>query len=172
MRTKTLHAANEVPKAHVATPVDLGEILAEVLIDLEIRLAQTGGRVEVGPLPTIEADPAQMRQLFQNLVGNGLKFHQPGVPPIVRVMAVPAAGGWAISIADDGIGFDAAYTDRIFEVFQRLHGRDEYEGTGIGLAVCKKIVERHGGTLTAESKLGEGATFVVTLPGRAGDEST
>ena len=158
-------------KAHVATAVDLGEILTEVLIDLEIRLAQTGGKVEVGPLPTIEADPAQMRQLFQNLVGNGLKFHKPGAPPIVRVMAVPAAGGWAISIADDGIGFDVAYTDRIFEVFQRLHGRDEYEGTGIGLAVCKKIVERHGGTLTAESSLGEGATFVITLPRRVGERA-
>jgi len=112
-----------------------------------------------------------MRQLFQNLLGNALKFHRPGVPPVVRVRGELVPGGDApltcrVTVQDNGIGFDPKYRDRIFDVFQRLHGRDEYEGTGVGLAICRKIVERHGGTITAHSAPGEGATFVVTLPVR------
>src|SRR5205823_4856064 len=100
--------------------------------------------------------------------GNGLKFHRPGVPPVVRVAGrvVPGPAGpvCELTVADDGIGFDEKYLGRIFEVFQRLHGHHEYEGTGIGLAICKRIAERHGGTITARSRPGAGATFVVTLP--------
>jgi PAS domain S-box-containing protein len=153
--------------------VDLNEVAAGVVADLEVRLHETGARIEVGILPTIESDRLQMRQLLQNLIGNALKFHRKGERPIVRVAAemidTPDAQGrtvqtFRLSVADNGIGFDEKYLGRIFKIFQRLHGRGEYEGTGIGLAICRKIAERHGGTITARSKPGEGATFIVTLP--------
>jgi light-regulated signal transduction histidine kinase (bacteriophytochrome) len=146
---------------------DLGQIAREVLSDLEVRVEQTGGRVEIGDLPTLDADPLQMRQLLQNLIGNAMKFHRAGAPPHVRVSGSVLTDGpprARIVVADDGIGFDMKYLDRIFTPFQRLHGRQEYEGTGMGLAVCRRIVERHGGTLTAESAPGEGSRFLVTLP--------
>ncbi len=156
--------------------VDLAEVAREVVSDLEARLDETQGKVELGKLPIIEADPTQMRQLLQNLIANGLKFHKSGEPAVVRVTAerldgnnarpnnAEAADGFEISVQDNGIGFEEIYLDRIFEVFQRLHGRDEYEGTGIGLAICRKIVERHGGSLTARSTPGQGSTFLITLP--------
>lgn len=159
-----------------AAAVDLGEVAREVVADLEGRLQQTGGTIEVNGLPTISADPLQMRQLFQNLLGNSLKFRRPDVPPLVRVSGRVVPGPPAntedtqlglqceLVVEDNGVGFEPAYTDRIFEPFQRLHGRDEYEGTGMGLAICKKIVERHGGTITAFSTPGAGSRFLVTLP--------
>ncbi|OWK43519.1 PAS domain S-box protein [Fimbriiglobus ruber] len=169
---------------HLGT-VDLNEVLNDVLSDLEERLTHTGGRVTVTPLPTVTADPVQMRQLFLNLVGNALKFQKPDTPPVVTVTADPmtatnGAAGWRLSVADNGIGFEPVYAERIFEMFQRLHGRSEYEGTGIGLAICRKIVERHGGTLTARGRPGEGAEFVIDLPdprpphdaGRQTDDAT
>jgi PAS domain S-box-containing protein len=155
--------------------VDLMIVAREVIGDLEVRIEKTGGKVEVGALPTIEADAPQMRQLLQNLIGNALKFHAPGQSPVVKVdsrlLESPpgeAGGGqrYELTVSDNGIGFDEKYLDRIFAVFQRLHGRQEYEGTGIGLAVCRRIVDRHGGTITARSKPGEGATFIITLPAR------
>ena len=162
-------------KGRPFAPVDLNEVIADVLSDLETRLAQTGGTVEVEPLPIVESDPVQMRQLFQNLIGNALKFHREDAAPVVRVSAtivdsreITGRGGEGstcrISVADNGIGFDEKYLDRVFTIFQRLHGRGEYEGTGIGLAICRKIVERHGGTITARSQLGQGATFIASLP--------
>lgn len=152
-------------KAQPFAAVDLTKIAGEVLADLEVRIQQSGGRVEVGALPTIDADPTQMRQLLQNLIGNALKFHKEGIPPVVK-LSCPASnnGHCEIRVADNGIVFEEKYLDRIFAVFQRLHGRTTFEGTGIGLAVCRKIVERHGGTITANSQPGEGATFIVTLP--------
>ncbi len=160
--------------------VDLGVIAREVVSDLDGTLQQTGGQVEIGALPTLEADPLQMRQLLQNLIGNGLKFHRPDVPPLVRVQgrlleaADLAAAGldpertwYEIAVADNGIGFDEVYLDRIFQVFQRLHGRTEYAGTGVGLAICRKIAERHGGQITARAQPGQGSTFLVCLPGGA-----
>jgi signal transduction histidine kinase len=161
--------------------VDLRQIAEEVVSDLEGRIHQTGGHVEIGDLPTIEADATQMRQLLQNLIGNGLKFRRPGVPPVVSVEAealdselteADAAGGlpesstWRIIVRDNGIGFDEKYLDRIFDVFQRLHSRGEFEGTGMGLAICRRIVIRHGGEITAEASPGQGATFLITLPAR------
>ena len=160
-------------KAQPFVLVDLAATAREVVSDLEGRLQQSGGRVEVGSLPTIDADPSQMRQLLQNLVANALKFHKPGEPPLVRVEArlLNGASGngrtdlrYEIAVSDNGIGFDEIYLDRIFEVFQRLHSRQEYEGTGVGLAICHKIVERHGGSITAKSAPDQGATFLVTLP--------
>ena len=168
-------------KAQPFARVDLGAIARDVLSDLETRLAQTDGRVDIGDLPTLAADPMQMRQLFQNLIGNALKFQKPGVPPEVTIRAVPWAAvppdadpppppgdGVRITVADNGIGFDQAYADRVFEVFQRLHGRGEYEGTGIGLAIVRKIVQRHGGQIVARGREGHGATFVIDLPAAAG----
>ena len=155
-------------KAQPFTRVDLNQVARDVLVDLEARLEQTGGRVEVGELPQIDADPTQMRQLIQNLIGNALKFHKPGVPPAVKVHAEASDGAETcrLIVEDNGIGFDEKYLDRIFNVFQRLHGRGQYEGTGIGLAVCRKIAERHGGSISARSTSGEGSSFVVTLPTR------
>ena len=157
-------------RAQPFKPVDLKLIAREVTGDLEARIERTGGRVEIGELPVIEADPTQMRQLLQNLIGNALKFHRPETPPVVTVRASQVGSAdqqapvWRLEIADNGIGFDEKYLDKIFAIFQRLHGRDEYEGTGIGLAVCQKIVERHRGTITASSQPGQGATFIITLP--------
>jgi signal transduction histidine kinase len=149
-------------------PLDLNIVVREVLGDLETRIQQTGGTVEVGELPTIEADPTQMRQIFQNLIGNALKFRREGVPPVVRVSAeiIQTEDGprCQIVVADNGIGFDEQYSERIFRVFERLHGREQYEGTGVGLAIVKKIAERHGGSVVAHGVLNEGATFTVTLP--------
>lgn len=159
--------------------LDLRKLVGEVLSDLEVRIGQARGTVRVGPLPAIDADATQMRQLFQNLIANAVKFQRPGVPPVVQIegevvdLVPPGAGDGAaavptcrITVRDNGIGFDDKYRDRIFEVFQRLHGRDEYEGTGVGLAICRKIAERHGGAIEARGRPDEGATFVVTLPVR------
>jgi PAS domain S-box-containing protein len=161
--------------------VDLNGVMKEALSDLELRISQTSGRVDVECLPQIEADPVQMRQLFQNLVGNALKFHKPGVPPVVSIQATewgslpqdaeprpPSGRGYRIAVSDNGIGFDQAYSDRVFEVFQRLHGRGAYEGTGIGLAICRKIVQRHGGEINVRSRVGEGTVFFIDLPTFAG----
>jgi len=150
------------------TSVDLNVVAREVVSDLEASIEQVRGRVEIGGLPTLEADPIQMRQLLQNLISNALKFHQPDVPPVVEVYGTQLEDHdetrCQLTISDNGIGFDEQYLDRIFAVFQRLHGRDQYDGTGVGLALCRKIVERHGGCITARSSPGQGATFVVMLP--------
>ncbi len=157
-------------KALPFSVVDLNVIAREVLIDLETLIHTTQGTVTLDELPIIEADPLQMRQMLQNLLGNALKFHRRDVPPVVSVSGKVQADEQTgeeqclIAVRDNGIGFDEKYLDRIFTVFQRLHGRGEYEGTGIGLAVVRKIVARHGGTITARSSVGEGSTFLVTLP--------
>ncbi len=146
--------------------VDLSEIIKEVCSDLETKLKETGGNIDFGELPKLEADPAQMRQLFQNLISNALKYHKPNVPPLVKLEGETdiSAGLCRIRVIDNGIGFHQKYAGKIFNIFQRLHDKEEYEGTGIGLAICKKVVERHGGTITATSQLGEGALFEITLP--------
>jgi signal transduction histidine kinase len=145
-------------------PVDLGAVTSEVLEDLEAQIQRTGAAVEVGELPTISADPLQMRQLMQNLISNALKFHRDGVPPEVAVSATVDEGRVELTVRDNGIGFEPQYAARIFRVFERLHGRSEYPGTGIGLALCRKIAERHGGTALADATPGVGATFTVILP--------
>jgi PAS domain S-box-containing protein len=164
-------------KAHPFVPLDLAEVARAAVSDLEDRIHRTGGRVELGELPVVDGEPTQLRQLLLNLIGNGLKFHRAEEPPVVRVHSrrlsqppPPADGQFRVPVwhqlivEDNGIGFDEKYLDRIFEVFQRLHGRGEYEGTGMGLAICRKIVEHHGGTITARSTPGQGAAFIVTLP--------
>lgn len=145
--------------------VDLNQVAREVLCDIEIKIADSEGAVEVGGLPVIEADALQMRQLFQNLISNGLKFHRPGVPPRVSIKARLVGETYAeIVFADNGIGIETAYFERIFRVFERLHTRNEYEGTGVGLAICKKIAERHNGSIQVESEPGKGTQFLVHLP--------
>jgi light-regulated signal transduction histidine kinase (bacteriophytochrome) len=164
-----LSFARVASKAEPFSPVDMAQVTRDVLADLEVRIAETNAQVEVGELPTIDADAVQMRQLLQNLIGNALKFHQPGNLPRVRVLAdtnaaAPTPGFVRLVVEDNGIGFEEKYLDRIFTVFQRLHSRAEYPGTGVGLAICRKIVERHGGEITARSALGQGTSFVITLP--------
>jgi signal transduction histidine kinase len=163
-------------KAQPFHEVNLAQTAREVIEDLEGRIEMTKGRVELGELPTIDAEPLQMRQLLQNLVGNALKFRQPEVPPIVKIEARVFSGvlpqapetadqKWCeLTVSDNGIGFDIKYLDRIFNVFQRLHTRNEYEGTGMGLAIARKIVLHHGGFITARSAPGQGAAFIATLP--------
>ena len=152
------------------TSVDLGDVVRAVASDLEMRIQDAGGKVEIGKLPVIFGDRGQMAQLFQNLIGNGLKFRKPNESPVVKIYAefVIAQQGdantWRIIVEDNGIGFDEKYRERIFQIFQRLHGRSEYEGTGIGLAICRKIVDRHGGAITVSSSPGAGARFVIALP--------
>ena len=151
--------------------VDLSEVARLVLSDLESRIEQLNANVSVGDLPSITADRLQMSRLLQNLIGNALKFHKVGLVPEVRIysdMVSDLSGArkdlCRITVEDNGIGFDEKYSDRIFQVFQRLHGRDQYEGTGIGLAICRKIVDRHGGMIAVYSTPGVGSRFVVTLP--------
>jgi len=152
------------------TPVNLSAVLAMVLEDLEMRTREAGASFDIGSLPTIRANAAQMRQLLQNLLANALKFRAPERPCRIAIHArdvspdTSAAGTlWELRVEDNGIGFDPAYADRIFSPFQRLHPRNLYAGTGIGLAIVRRIAERHGGTVRAEGYTGQGATFVVTL---------
>jgi len=153
-------------KAQPFVRVSLETVAREVAKDLEVRVHDAGGRIDIGPLPAIDADPLQMRQLLQNLAGNALKFHRPDVTPVVTIEGSLDDGACHLRVSDNGIGFDEKYAERIFTMFERLHGRGKYEGTGIGLAICRRIAERHGGTITARSTPGEGATFLVTLPAR------
>jgi signal transduction histidine kinase len=147
------------------TRVDLTAIVQGVVVDLETVIADAGGRVDVGALPVVDADPAQMRQLFQNLLGNALKFRRKDEPPVIRLAAAGTPDGmWAITVADNGIGFKETQGERIFRMFERLHPRAAYDGSGIGLAICRRIVERHGGTIAATSTTGQGTTFTVVLP--------
>ena len=163
-----LQYARVTSKAQPFRTTDLKQILQEVLSDLEVRLGQCQGKVEVAELPVIEADALQMRQLFQNLLSNALKFHKPGEVPVVRVGSRPIEGGYyEIYVEDNGIGFDQKYVDRIFKPFQRLQGRHGYEGTGMGLAICQKIVKRHKGEITAHSVSGKGSTFIIRLPAQS-----
>ena len=155
-------------KAQPFQPIKLSEVLEGVLSDLEVRIEKSGVILEVDPLPIVEADALQMRQILQNLIGNALKFIREGVTPVVQVRSrvyMENEQEWCeVRIIDNGIGFEQQYAERIFQIFQRLHGRKTFEGTGIGLAICRKIAERHNGTLIAQGELNQGATFIFTLP--------
>jgi PAS domain S-box-containing protein len=153
--------ANEAPRRE---QVDLRELVDGVLRMLGPAIEQERATVVVGHLPTLVAEPTQLAQLLQNLIGNAVKFHAPGTPPTVRVEARRTIGACVVTVADDGIGIADADAERIFAMFTRLHGRDEYAGTGIGLAICRRIAERHGGRIYVESSVGEGSAFHVLLP--------
>ena len=169
-------------------PVDLSAIVLGVISDLEQRIRDTGARITVETLPLLHGDPTQLRQLFQNLIGNALKFHAPSSAPRISIRATvaqprqsprrpetvrrgdsaAASGRCEVSVSDNGIGFDPAFADRIFRPFQRLHGRNEFEGSGMGLAICRKIAQRHGATITVHTAPGKGTTFTVSFPPTSG----
>jgi light-regulated signal transduction histidine kinase (bacteriophytochrome) len=148
----------------------LSQVTRDVLEDLEAQVESSDALVRVGELPTISADALQMRQLMQNLISNAIKFRRAGISPEISIEATVADDDLRLTVRDNGIGFEPQYSGRIFRVFERLHGRGEYPGTGIGLALCRRIAERHGGTILADAELGSGATFTVTLPIRQRDE--
>ena len=144
--------------------VDTGALVHETLSSLDAAIRDAGAEVDVGKLPVIHADRAALAQLFGNLLSNALKFSDGRRPPHVDVFAARDDGGWRFTVADNGLGIDAKDADRVFGMFERLHGEDAYGGTGIGLAICKRIVERHGGRIWYEPSPGGGAAFSFTLP--------
>jgi signal transduction histidine kinase len=165
----------------VFEPVSISALVTDIVDDLEIAIARSGVQISTGELPIIPGDPTQLRQLFQNLISNAIKFTQmPLGAARVAITSKPVNGAdlpasankvsaaeklfWEISVQDNGIGFDPKYLDRIFEVFQRLHSRQSFTGSGIGLAICRRVAENHGGWITADSQPGQGATFRVYLP--------
>lgn len=152
---------------------DLAWVAREVVMDLETVVHESSARIEVGHLPVIEADALQMRQLLQNLLGNAIKYRRTDAAPVVRLTSVNGPKGHCtLVVTDNGIGFNPEYAEKIFQMFERLHGRTKYDGSGIGLAICRKIVERHGGTIIGTSSPGQGATFTVTLPVTHGQRLT
>jgi len=164
-------------KRKLFVPVDLAELILEVISDLKPSIEQTKGRVEMGALPIIEADRLHMRLLFRNLIGNALKYRKKEKPPVVKIKSTagnkyvknekghgPNGEFFKITVTDNGLGFEEQHADQIFDIFKRLHSQNQYEGTGMGLALSRIIVEQHGGNITAKGRPGQGATFVVTLP--------
>ncbi len=147
------------------TLLPLNELIQDVLTDMEIDIEKTSASVQVGNLPQIWAIPSQMRQLFQNLISNAIKFRKPTDLPVIQVMADDQrTDRFRIIIQDNGIGFDPKYADEIFMVFKRLHSYHEFEGSGVGLSICKKIIDRHNGMIRAESKVGSGSRFIIDFP--------
>jgi light-regulated signal transduction histidine kinase (bacteriophytochrome) len=144
-------------------------LVVDVISDIEVGIRNAGAQVNVGPLPSVRGDPNQLRQLFQNLIENAVKYRRPDVASMIRISGEENNGICRVFVEDNGIGFDEKYLQKIFQPFQRLHGRNEHPGLGIGLAVCRKIADRHRGTITAASTPGEGSTFIVTLPAERGE---
>ena len=160
--------------------VALDVVIQEVMNDLELQIEQSQASITIENLSPVYADPVQMHQLFLNLISNSLKFRKPDIPAVVNIEGrqVPISVGfegngftsiYEIKVSDNGIGFDEKYRNRIFQPFQRLHAREDYEGTGMGLAICRKIVERHGGDIQAHSKPGQGTTFIIKFPISSGE---
>ncbi|NLX03672.1 MAG: PAS domain S-box protein [Phycisphaerae bacterium] len=150
-------------RAQEPQPIEAADVVAAVLENLRMTIDETHARVDVGELPAVLADPTHLLQVFQNLIENALKFRSEA-PPHIRIAARRADGWWQFDVADNGIGMDPQYFDKIFVIFQRLHNRQKYPGTGIGLALCKKIIERHGGKIWVDSQPGQGTTVHFTLP--------
>ncbi|MFM7313943.1 MAG: sensor histidine kinase [Cyanobium sp.] len=155
--------ARVASRARPLKPAHLDAVLDEVLHSLQVRLKDQEARIERGPLPTVLADRGQLAQLIQNLIANALKFQEQGNTPVIGISAERLDDRWVVRVKDNGIGLAPEYREKIFVIFQRLHSREDFEGTGVGLAVCKKIIERHGGTIWVESEPAQGATFLFTL---------
>ena len=165
--TSLLELSRVTTRGQPLRPVSLVDSVAEAVADLELRIAETSARLEIGPLPTVMGDPAQIRQLFLNLLGNALKFRAPDrVPTVVLRAERGDDGSWCVEVEDNGIGFDEKYLDRLFKPFSRLHAASAFEGSGMGLAICRKIAARHGGEVTARARPGRGSVFRVTFPPR------
>lgn len=145
-------------------PVDLNGVVNEILEEQQEEIQSLNATVDVGPLPTLTAHRTDLKQVFQNLITNGLKYHRAGVPPHITIRATDDGNQYQFSVSDNGIGIEPKYFERIFQIFQRLHGRNEYPGTGIGLATCKKVVDIYGGQIWLDSMVGSGTTFYVTIP--------
>jgi light-regulated signal transduction histidine kinase (bacteriophytochrome) len=145
-------------------PIDCNDVLQEAMANLTTAIEESHAEIHAGPLPKVAGDEVQMLQLFQNLVGNALKFRNPEQQPQIQISAQREGANWVFAIRDNGIGIAAEHQSRIFLIFQRLHQRHEYPGTGIGLALCKKVIERHGGRIWVESEPGQGSTFYFTIP--------
>jgi light-regulated signal transduction histidine kinase (bacteriophytochrome) len=154
---------NEVDRA--AEQIDANQVMQQVVKDLSAAISDSDAQVKVRPLPLVEMENAHLLQLFQNLVGNALKYRRTDVTPFIEISAKRQGAEWLFTVADNGIGFDPIYAERIFGVFKRLHVRDQYPGTGIGLALCSRIVALYGGRIWAESQVGLGSDFKFTLPG-------
>jgi signal transduction histidine kinase len=152
-------------KSQPTTPVNLNKLIKDVLLHFSLAINKTKAQVETGALPTVIADPYMMRQLFQNLIGNALKFTKAGQPPKIKIYSRPGENGFfELVIQDEGIGFNTSYLNNMVKPFKKLHGKDQYEGGGMGLTICMKVVRVHGGQLTANSKPGKGAQFIIHLP--------
>ena len=153
-------------------PVDLNALVKEIMTELEVQIEKNNAQVHVSNLPVINAVPSLMRQLFYNLIANAIKFRKVAVDPVIRIESQIGTGSngtshknyYSIVVSDNGIGFDPKYKEEIFLVFKRLHSYHEFEGSGVGLSICKKIVEKHNGSIAAESTPGEGSTFIIELP--------
>jgi signal transduction histidine kinase len=146
------------------TEVDLTEVAKNVCSDLDALIKETGGRVDIDPLPTLEADLVQMHQLLQNLIANALRYHREGVPPVVKLMAQAGKEGVHVCVQDNGVGIAEADVERIFVIFERLHGRSDGGGAGLGLAICRKIMQRHGGKISVHSEVDQGTMFTLSFP--------
>jgi light-regulated signal transduction histidine kinase (bacteriophytochrome) len=164
-------------KAEVFEEASLGKIAAEVVADLELKVEETGAKIDIGPLPELEVIPIQIRQLLSNVILNAIKFRRPDVPPVIEIRSKKLTKQdasrqgldgrqeyYLITVKDNGIGFENQYAETIFQMFQRLNSKSDYPGSGIGLALCKKIIENHHGSISAYGVPGEGATFTFTLP--------
>jgi PAS domain S-box-containing protein len=165
-----LNYSSMVSIPHRSGPVDLAEVARQVMMDLELSIKESEATVEIGNLPEIEADDSQMRQLFQNLIANSIKYRKETAKPLVKIHGGTIGGICKIFVQDNGIGFEEQYLDRIFKPFQQLHNKkSKYGGTGMGLAICRKIAERHGGKISARSSPGHGATFIIEIPVKHAD---
>ena len=151
--------------------VELQTLFDAACSNLQVAIQESGAEITTGPLPTIVADPRLLTQIFQNLMGNAIKFRQKEHHPRIHVSAQDTPDGYLFSVRDDGIGIEARHTERIFGIFERLHSTDQYEGSGVGLAITRRILERHGGRIWVESKPGEGSAFFFLIPNPSGKQS-
>jgi len=145
---------------------NLTSLIKEVVEDFDDQIQKLKGEIIIGNFPTLNVDREQIQRVIQNLISNAIKYKKEDIPPMIEIGSSfnDETDNWVISLKDNGIGFDEKYLDRIFKPFERLHNQQEYQGTGIGLAICEKIMHHHGGKITAKSQPGKGATFIVTLP--------
>ena len=157
-------------RERILEPIDCNAVVREVLSDLTMAIQESQAVIHIDQLPVVSGYATEMKQLFQNLISNSLKFRKPGEPPVITISVMPKEDHWQFMISDNGIGIDEKYWDRIFVIFQRLHTKNEYEGTGIGLAHCKKIAELHSGKIWVNSTPNEGSTFYFTIRKRSSDK--